>query len=469
MFFLKLEGDDLERLLKLAAEKKGTPVERLARLAFLNGLRLLAKADSDIEIDAKVQVIRGRRRRKSLEEVQAYIREHWEQETDAQMGEALGYGWGRIRSARLEMGLLREKGKSNTTRPSPPSPRKQRRERLNALIREHWGTKDDAEIGRLMSPVASLATVRQHRLALGLKKKGAGSPHQEHLDALIREHWETKDDAEIGRLMSPPLSRPSVFNRRCELGLKKVQGSTARKAVGEVVRVVVEPAEFERMVLREGYTMTEYLQHKDLKCTRERLRQIAEELGLKHSPRDRAPEWALIRLARKLGNINLANREWLGERVAAATSMVALASELRIQERDLFIFIRGFKFTHPSFRKHGAETVNLVCAKCGTKFTRLKKSVDWRKKQANGHALDFYCSALCAGKYDRIAARERRKKEKSPARLRLQQLKQEKIEREAAFIRDNWQSMSDTELADALGCSLYSVEDKRLALGFKRV
>jgi hypothetical protein len=97
VFFLKLEGRDLERLLKLAADKKGTPVERLARLAFLKGLRLLAKADAETIATEVSPEKRPYKLRKPLEEIQAYIRANWEQQTDEQMGEALGYGFSHIR------------------------------------------------------------------------------------------------------------------------------------------------------------------------------------------------------------------------------------------------------------------------------------------------------------------------------------------------------------------------------------
>ncbi len=428
MFFLKLEGDDLERLLKLAADKKGTPVERLARLAFLKGLRLLAKADAETNTSELLGEKQSYTRRKPIEETKAYIRENWQQETDEQMGTALGYGWGRIRDFRREMGLLRPKGRRDKPTSTTES-----------------------------EPSTSRTDKRNQKFA--------------QLDALIREHWETKDDGDIGRMLEPSVGRMKVRARRYELGLKKVQGAKRDKVVGGSIREVVDGEEFERMVLREGYTMTEYLKLKNLTCTRERLRQVAEDLGLKHSPEDRAPEWVLVRLARKLGNLNLANREWLAEKVAAATSMVALAAELRIKDYDLFIFIRAFKFTHPSFRKHGAEVVNLVCAKCGTDFTRLKRWVDQRRNKANGHGdeLEFYCSVSCAGKYDRAASRNRRETEMSPETQRLQKLKREKVERETTFISENWQTMSDAQLAEGLGCSTHSVEDKRLALGFRRV
>ena len=412
MFFLTLKGHKILRLLNQVAEKKGMPVERLARLALLKGLRSL----TNNEVKLTVMEL-----------------------SDATLAQL--------------------------------SPTKRRLRRIDALIQKHWETRSDLEISRMIQPPTSLATIHQHRRAMGFKRRGATSPRQQRLDALIREHWQTKNDAEIGLMMNPALSRHTVYIRRLELGLKLKRGERAAKVGGEGVRAAIDPQEFERMVLHEGFTMTEYLRYKKLTCSKERLRQVAEQLGLKHSPYDRVPEWKLVRLARRLGNLNLANRDWLIEKIAGATSVSAVAAELELAESDLYQFIRGFKLTHPTLRRHGAQTVNLVCAKCGTKFVRLKRWVDRRRKIANGHAheLEFYCSVSCAGKYDRLALRKRREADMSPETQRLRKLRLEKIEREAIFIRENWQTMSDAELAERLGCSRISVENKRRGLGFKRM
>lgn len=346
MFFLKLDGADLKRVLQVAAEKK-IEAERAARLAFLKGLRFLAKDGAEIK------------QKPIKQEVQEYIRQHWAQETDTQIGEALGYGSGSIRNFRLNMGLLRKRGPrfphKKSTEPSGVgalSPRQQRREQLEALIREHWQTKSDADIGRLMDPVASRMIVRARRLALGLK--------------------------------NPRGKRTGI------------------------IREMIEPTEFERMVIHEGYTMAEYIRFKNIHCSRERLRQVAEDLGLKHSPEDRAPEWLLVRKARGLGNLNLADREWLAERLSKAPSVASLAAELEVSEHSLYFFIRHFKLTHPSIRKYGTMTVELVCAKCDTKFTRLKRHVDREVKRVNGKEPEFFCSASCGGQFNHERS-ERRK------------------------------------------------------------
>lgn len=430
MFFLKVEDNNLERLLKVVAKKKRAPVERLAQLALLKGLRLLEKVDAETVVAEVSKERRHNSRPKPLKKVQEHIREHWQQQTDEQMGEALGYGFARIRDFRRELGLLRPKGRRG-----------------------------------ILSQVSVASSVKL------LSREEKRNQKFAQLDALIREHWETKDDGDIGRMLEPNVGRMKVRARRYELGLKKVQGAKRGKVMGGMTREVVDAEEFERMVLREGYTMTEYLKIKNLTCTPERLRQVAEDLGLKHSPEDRAPEWALVRRARRLDNLNLANREWLANKVATATSIAALAAELKLAERDLFIFIRKFELTHFSFRKYGTETVTLVCAKCGAEFVRLRSWVDQRCRRANEqeHKLQFYCSVSCAGKYDRSAARKRREAEMSPETLRLRRSKERRLRREAGFIRRNWKKMSDGQLAEALDCSTIAIRNKRTALGFRRM
>lgn len=142
-------------------------------------------------------------------------------------------------------------------------------------------------------------------------------------------------------------------------------------------------------------------------CSPERVRQIVEELGLKHLPEDRKPEWRLIRKARRVGHLELADRQWLAEKITCYHSMARLAAELQVEDKDLLLFIREFDLSHPSFRKHGAQTVNLVCTKCGTKFARLRKWVDRRMKNAGGHQPEFFCDQSCAAQWNSERARMR--------------------------------------------------------------
>lgn len=64
------------------------------------------------------------------------------------------------------------------------------------------------------------------------------------------------------------------------------------------IRQKIDPDEFERMVTRDGYSMAEYAKLKNLGCTAERLRQVANSMGLKHSPHNRTHKWRIARKKR---------------------------------------------------------------------------------------------------------------------------------------------------------------------------
>lgn len=155
-------------------------IERLARIALLKGLLLLAGVAEESE--AVGPAIAKRRSNRLSEGDEAYIREHWQQETDEQMGVALGYGRYRVMNVRRELGLRRPKGRRRrdtsaspaaTTAPSQALSRTEKRNgkfaKLDALIREHWKTTGDWEIGRMLEPAVSGNSVQQRRYKLELK------------------------------------------------------------------------------------------------------------------------------------------------------------------------------------------------------------------------------------------------------------------------------------------------------------
>jgi len=117
------------------------------------------------------------------------------------------------------------------------------------------------------------------------------------------------------------------------------------------IREKIKPKEFERMLVHDGYTMAEYVRLKHLNCTRQRLEQVAIELGLKHSPGDRSPEWKMRRRARKLGNHNLLNRKWMMTKLSQAVSLDSLAATLKISHYDLTLFMREHDLVYSSVRR----------------------------------------------------------------------------------------------------------------------
>lgn len=404
MFFIGLEDEQLELLFKLAKEMGITP-KRLASLALERGLTALAteekevssvvaSADALTETDAK---------QKANSEALEYIPKNWESMSDAEMGAALGYSSASIRLFRFSLGLYRKRGGN---RSADYATRVAVMQDLDKLIRKHYRKKSDEEIGMLLTPPVRGHIVSTRRSILGLKKAGPGSHKYKRLDTLIRKHYLAKNDGEIGLMMKPAVSRSTVFGRRLALNLLRPRGQKSN-----TVREAVIPEEFERMVLREGYTMTEYLTYKGLRCGRERLRQVAVEMGLKHSPADRTREWEMHRLARRLGREELLNKEWLHDKLQSSDSVASLSGELKIESNFLFFFIRRHGLTHPQFRKHNVETVKLTCTKCNAEFERVKRWVDARMRKADGKPVEFFCGLECTGKFnaERKARRESEK------------------------------------------------------------
>jgi hypothetical protein len=264
------------------------------------------------------------------------------------------------------------------------------------------------------------------------------------LDELIKQHWNEKSDLEIGNMMDPKASEAVVAHRRrINLGIRRPKNGLKVSSL----RSQINREEFETMVCHEGYTMVDYIKAKGFKCSRQRIEQIARMLGLKHSPEDRTPMWEILRRARLLGNLKLAEKEWLQEKVNGADSVQALAAELKIGDHDLFFFIRKLQISDERFRKHGVVTVELTCSydKCAKKFSRFKRHVDKAIKEAKGSPVKFYCTVRCAG-LDNGKAR---------------------IER-MLFISENYKSMTDQEIAEKLGIPARTVENLRLEMGALR-
>lgn len=276
------------------------------------------------------------------------------------------------------------------------------------------------------------------------EKKVCRADYFRILDELIRQHWNEKSDLQIGEMMDPKASEAVVAHRRrVNLGIRRPKNGIKIASL----RSLIDREEFETMVCHEGYTMVDYIKEKGFRCSRQRIEQIARLLGLKHSPEDRTPMWEVLRRARQLGNLKLAEKEWLQEKVNEADSVQALAAELKIGAHELFFFIRKLQISDERFRKHGVVTVELTCAydKCSKKFLRFKRHVDKAIRAAKGSPVKFYCTVRCAG-LDNGKAR---------------------IER-MFFISENYKSMTDQEMAEKLGIPTRTVENLRLEMGALR-
>ncbi len=408
MAFFKIEDRNLESLLEIA-NAKGTSLDNALQFVIDRGIEHVS-AQSKNELNGTVH------------NPAQYVTDHWLDETDLQMALALNLTEMNIRALRYGAGLMRKRG----AKLGPTSRRR------NTLAHNFIGPHISA---------------KQLRTCF--------------LSWYIKQHTQEMDDASIGRLMNPPASRAAVYHRRLELGLKRTRGQVAN-ASGRIADLV-KPKEFTGMVIYGGYTMTDYIKEKGLRCSRERLRQVAEELNLKHAIVDRAPSWALVRLARKFGNSRLASRKWLAWNLKRVVSIREFAAEQKVPEHDLYIFIRTHRLTHPQLRKHGVETVRLTCTGCENTFDRFKRHVDKQKRiaAARGLKLEFFCSTNCTGKHNAVRSVERKE-------LGQVQSRTEKSKARDAYITEHWKSKTDAEIAKELGITSGSIERRRLTLELKR-
>lgn len=329
-----------------------------------------------------------------------------------------------------------------------------RREYVNAYLCENWQHKSNQELAQdlglsvasIKCYLSSLGLHRQRSLPIkiktrnvetGLRKENESNKqhiadarilHRSQNDELIASHWQQESDYKLARRLEVPIT--TIIRRRRKLGLHRRQGGFGKD--GLITRLKeMGTATLEHMLTQDGYTMTDVVRVHNLHISRERMRQLLEKLGVKHSADDRLPEWTIMRMARQQENMNLANKEWLNEQLQHSSGISDLASQLAVDTQRLAKIIHFFKLTHPSFRKLGREVVDLECAGCGKDFKRLRRWVEQRKKQfPNPLEATFFCKAGCGtfegGKY--------------PVR--------KKQERQT-FVKEHW-PMSDEELAKAL-------------------
>ncbi len=363
MFYLGLRDYDLQRLSKLAG-KTNITVERLARLAFLEGLKLLLRSDGPSQTPRQ-------RQKERLAKARSYIMDHWLQETDGQLAGATGYSIVTIRHLRAELSLLRDPAsKSSSLSPGDID-----------YIRGHYAHQTDFQLARAIG--CKFYHVANVRRTLGLIKNPLSN--REALKSLIKEYWESKDDEAIGRLLDPSVSPHVVQRVRVSLGLGRIVLNASQPSF--------DPAECRAAITRDGYTMTEYMALRGLRYTRERFRQILCGMEIPHSPSDRLPEWTVQRRARMLGHMELADPIWLQNKLSETSSFPELAATLGTSAREIFFFVEKLGLTNPFCRGKRNAVVHLVCP-CGKEFDRLESLVKARHK-LKGDNCKFYCGQRC--------------------------------------------------------------------------
>lgn len=239
MVLLQIPDEIVERLNEMAL-KKGVTFEEILYASLDKGINYLEKVGNIRRIGR----LKNNPRKQSAED---YIRKHYSTKTDKEMAESLGYHFNHVKKLRTKLGLAKSRGRSGVVKNF---------EDLHALIRSNFEDKSDADIGTMVDPPVSGPYIRYHRLKLGLRSR--------------------------------PVKKDNP---------KKPTEQTRAIRPVSILRSIVDPEEFDRMVTRGGYNAAEYFKFKKLQCSRQRYYQILKVMGLKFSPKDRSAEW---RQARKL-------------------------------------------------------------------------------------------------------------------------------------------------------------------------
>ena len=155
-----------------------------------------------------------------------YVREHWEQQSDAEMAEALGFTRRLVEKYRQMMGCLRySKSRLRLRGISGAFVLWDTRSRY--YLQQHWRTRSDREISTALG--CKETAVKQERLRRGWLRGaaknvgGAWSPVE--VDYL-QQHWRVLTDAQIAQVLGRP--KGAVCAKRNALHLNWPNGKYRR-------------------------------------------------------------------------------------------------------------------------------------------------------------------------------------------------------------------------------------------------
>lgn len=244
-------------------------------------------------------------------------------------------------------------------------------EQGKSFIREHAASMRNQELAHTLR--LSFQEAREARLA--------------YAEEFVLTNWKTKNDAEL-RQATGRLSM-SIIKFRNTLGLRRQKYRNGR-APAEV-----DAEELKRAVTVGGKTLTEFFRSKGVACTRERMRQIANEKGVETSATVRTVEWYTTRW-----NIpHLAEKAVFERESAEAKSTQALAGKYGDQEltvNKVRVLARKHGISLPDGRCT-TELVPLVCANphCGRSFSRSHSLVETNSMRTGKKQNRFFCSRAC--------------------------------------------------------------------------
>ncbi len=176
---------------------------------------------------------------------------------------------------------------------------------------------------------------------------------------------------------------------------------------------------------------------RELSISRQRVGEICKDHCIS-SPD--TPEWH----AKRMGAPELRDRRWLlGRKAQGEVGIRKMSAELGINATSLCQQIERLGLCLNEFKGGTGRKITLLCSYCGKSFVRYLSGA---KKQSR-----FFCNRRCHGRW--LAENYG---------IENKKLKEER------FIRNNWQRMSDREMALRLKKSREALRSKRRRMGLKR-
>lgn len=210
----------------------------------------------------------------------------------------------------------------------------------------------------------------------------------------ISAHWQTESDGEIGRKLG--MSYTVVLHIRCALGLHHARGWSRLKELTNPnsARNKINRSDLEHALTKGGLTLVDYVRAHNLGITRERMRQLADELEVRQ---DRSPLW----YATRWGIPELAGKAWLEHELHQRRSMRAVADAhrlhvLRVAKMVTLLGIPSDLSGSRGGRSQVKALVEVTCAACGKTFNRRPSQL--RRSQKISKSKKSFCSVYCSNK-----------------------------------------------------------------------
>jgi hypothetical protein len=150
-----------------------------------------------------------------------------------------------------------------------------------------------------------------------------------------------------------------------------------------------------------GQTVTDIIEAKGLKITRQRAHQIIDDYGLDGITKQRKSLWFAHRLVgldkTKLAR-NLTDKDWVTKQLAESGGLCALASKLALSENRLRNYLHEYLELKTGLEKSHGEMVELKCSFCRSTIWRPKALVE-REKKTCPDKEDHFCNKSCQGKW----------------------------------------------------------------------